>query len=93
MPVLRLKGDYLAIVTLAFGEIIRSIIINLEFTGGASGLKNTPQGATFAASFVVVLLTLVVILNLVNSKQGRAIMSLRDQYHCRRILWDSCELL
>lgn len=78
VPVLRLKGDYLAIVTLAFGEIIRSIIINLEFTGGASGLKNTPQDATFAASFVVVLLTLVVILNLVNSKQGRAIMSLRD---------------
>lgn len=78
VPVLRLKGDYLAIVTLAFGEIIRSIIINLDFTGGASGLKNTPQDATFAASFVVVMLTLVVILNLVNSKQGRAIMSLRD---------------
>ncbi len=78
VPVLRLKGDYLAIVTLAFGEIIRSVIINLDFTGGASGLKNTPQDATFAASFVVVMLTLVVILNLVNSKQGRAIMSLRD---------------
>ena len=78
VPVLRLKGDYLAIVTLAFGEIIRSVIINLDFTGGASGLKNTPQDATCAASFVVVMLTLVVILNLVNSKQGRAIMSLRD---------------
>ena len=78
VPVLRLKGDYLAIVTLAFGEIIRSIIINLNFTGGAAGLKGTPQDATFPAAFVVVMITLVVILNLVNSKQGRAIMSLRD---------------
>ena len=78
VPVLRLRGDYLAIVTLAFGEIIRSIIINLNFTGGAAGLKGTPQDATFPAAFVVVMITLVVILNLVNSKQGRAIMSLRD---------------
>lgn len=78
VPVLRLKGDYLAIVTLAFGEIIRSVIINLNFTGGAAGLKGTPQDATFPAAFVVVMITLVVILNLVNSKQGRAIMSLRD---------------
>ena len=78
VPVLRLKGDYLAIVTLAFGEIIRSIIINLNFTGGAAGLKGTPQDATFPAAFIVVMITLVVILNLVNSKQGRAIMSLRD---------------
>ena len=43
VPVLRFRGDYLAIVTLAFGEIIRSIIINLNFTGGAAGLKGTPQ--------------------------------------------------
>ena len=78
IPVLRLKGDYLAIVTLAFGEIIRSIIINLNFTGGAAGLKNTPQDATFISAFVVVLLTLIVVLNLISSKQGRAIMSLRD---------------
>lgn len=78
VPVLRLRGDYLAIVTLAFGEIIRSVIINLNFTGGAAGLKGTPQDATFPAAFVVVMITLVVILNLVNSKQGRAIMSLRD---------------
>ena len=78
VPVLRLKGDYLAIVTLAFGEIIRSIIINLNFTGGAAGLKGTPQDATFPAAFAIVMITLVVILNLVNSKQGRAIMSLRD---------------
>ena len=78
IPVLRLKGDYLAIVTLAFGEIIRSIIINLEFTGGAAGLKGTPQDAGFTICFVVVLITLIFVLNLIRSKQGRAIMSLRD---------------
>ena len=78
IPVLRLKGDYLAIVTLAFGEILRSVIINLNFTGGASGLKGTPQDATFAAGFAAVILTLFVILNLADSKHGRAIMSLRE---------------
>ena len=83
IPVLRLHGDYLAIVTLAFGEIIRSVIINLEFTGGAAGLKGTPQDSTFVIAFAVVLITLLVIMNLVNSRHinsraGRAIMSIRD---------------
>ena len=78
IPVLRLHGDYLAIVTLAFGEIIRSVIINLEFTGGAAGLKGTPQGSTFVIAFIVVIITLLVIMNLVNSRHGRAIMAIRD---------------
>lgn len=78
IPVLRLKGDYLAIVTLAFGEIIRSVIINLDFTGGASGLKGTPQDSTFLVAAIVVLITLVIAFNLTQSKQGRAIMALRD---------------
>ena len=78
IPVLRLHGDYLAIVTLAFGEIIRSVIINLEFTGGAAGLKGTPQDSTFAIAFAVVLITLLVIMNLVNSRHGRAITAIRD---------------
>ena len=78
IPVLRLHGDYLAIVTLAFGEIIRSIIINLEFTGGAAGLKGTPQDSTFVIAFIVVIITLLVIMNLVNSRHGRAIMAIRD---------------
>ena len=76
--VLRLKGDYLAIVTLAFGEILRSIIINLEFTGGASGLKGVPQNATFTYGIVLVFITLFVINNLAKSKHGRAIQALRD---------------
>lgn len=78
IPVLRLHGDYLAIVTLAFGEIIRSVIINLEFTGGAAGLKGTPQDSTFVIAFIVVIITLLVIMNLVNSRHGRAIMAIRD---------------
>ncbi len=86
IPVLRLHGDYLAIVTLAFGEIIRSIIINLEFTGGAAGLKGTPQDSTFVIAFVVVLITLVVIMNLVNSRHGRAITAIRDN----RIAAEAC---
>ena len=78
IPVLRLHGDYLAIVPLAFGEIIRSVIINLEFTGGAAGLKGTPQDSTFVIAFIVVIITLLVIMNLVNSRHGRAIMAIRD---------------
>lgn len=86
IPVLRLHGDYLAIVTLAFGEIIRSVIINLDFTGGAAGLKGTPQDSTFVIAFVVVLITLVVIMNLVNSRHGRAITAIRDN----RIAAEAC---
>lgn len=86
IPVLRLKGDYLAIVTLAFGEIIRSVIINLEFTGGASGLKGTPQDSTYVIAFAVVLITLFVIMNLVDSKHGRAITAIRDN----RIAAEAC---
>ena len=76
--VLRLKGDYLAIVTLAFGEILRSVIINLEFTGGASGLKGVPQNASFTYGIIMVFLVLFVINNLAKSKHGRAIQALRD---------------
>ena len=82
IPVLRLKGDYLAIVTLACGEIIKNVITNLNFTGGALGLNTTaiyagakellPYGA------VLVLLTVAVMLNLKRSKYGRAIMAIRD---------------
>ena len=82
LPALRLKGDYLAIVTLACGEIIKNIITNLRVTGGALGLNTTaiyagvkellPYGAA------LVLLTVAVMLNLKRSKYGRAIMAIRD---------------
>ena len=79
---LRLKGDYLAIVTLACGEIIKNIITNLNITGGALGLNtnaiysNSKKLLPYA--FVLVCLTILVMANLKSSKQGRAIMAIRD---------------
>lgn len=78
VPVLRLRGDYLAIVTLAFGEIIRNVILNLDFLGGASGLKKIPRDSTFVIAAAVVLITMFVAINLRNSRHGRAIMAIRD---------------
>ena len=78
VPVLRLRGDYLAIVTLAFGEIIRNVILNLDFLGGASGLKGTPRDSTFVIAAIVVLITMFVAMNLRDSRHGRAIMAIRD---------------
>ncbi len=86
IPVLRLKGDYLAIVTLAFGEIIRSVIINLNFTGGAAGLKGTPQDSNFYIAFAVVMITVILITNLTESGQGRSIKAIRDN----RIAAEAC---
>lgn len=82
LPALRLKGDYLAITTLAFGEIVRTIFQNTsnETFGGAIGLA-TPRfdrKIFFIFCFVILLLTLYVIQNLIKSKHGRAITAIRD---------------
>lgn len=104
IPVLRLKGDYLAIVTLAFGEIIKNIInavylgrdgsgfhislkdsmsLKMDADGevlikGAQGITGTPQAATFTIGVILVLITLFIVMNLINSRTGRAIMAIRD---------------
>lgn len=85
LPALRLKGDYLAIVTLAFGEIVRTICKNLPFFGGAMGLStkaikyNTRQDSSlYVVSFITALVVLFMIQNLVRSKHGRAITAIRD---------------
>ncbi len=104
IPVLRLKGDYLAIVTLAFGEIIKNIInsmfvgvdsrgihvsmkdtasLGLEADGkiiikGAQGITGTPKLSTFTIGVILVLITLVIVLNLMSSRTGRAVMAIRD---------------
>lgn len=81
VPVLRLGGDYLAIVTLAFGEIIKSIINALEFTGGAKGLNKIPLYSdykNFNLVFALTVLSVVLIVNLVRSRTGRAITAIRD---------------
>ena len=104
IPVLRLKGDYLAIVTLAFGEIIKNLV-NAIYLGrdsagfhfslkdslylgrapdgevlikGAQGITGTPQAATFTIGVILVLITLFIVLNIINSRTGRAIMAIRD---------------
>ena len=81
LPVLRLNGDYLAIVTLGFGEIIKSVINALGFTGGAKGLTGIGAYSTyknFTFVYIFVLLTILVISNLVRSRHGRAICAVRD---------------
>ena len=102
IPVLRLKGDYLAIVTLAFGEIIKNLVnvlyigkdsggfhistqdvMELDADGtmiisGPQGITGTPRDATFLIGIILVLITLFIVINLTNSRSGRAIMSIRD---------------
>lgn len=82
LPALRLRGDYLAIVTLAFGEIVKTLFQNSskKSFGGALGLS-TPRfdkDYLFIIAFVFVLITLLVIQNLIRSKHGRAITAIRD---------------
>ena len=71
IPALRLKGDYLAIITLGFGEIIRVLITNVEFTGGAKGLRGIPRITNFAYVYIVVVITMIVLYTLLRSRQGR----------------------
>lgn len=83
VPVLRLRGDYLAIVTLAFGEIIKSVINAMQVTNGAMGLSGIELHANykhFTFVFILVIITIFAIKNMVNSRQGRAICSIRDNY-------------
>lgn len=78
IPALRLKGDYLAIITLGFGEIIRVIILNLDFTGGAKGLFGIPAATNFTNVFFIMLLTIYIIWTFIDSRHGRAIKSIRE---------------
>lgn len=82
LPALRLKGDYLAIVTLAFGEIVKTLFLNSseDSFGGPTGI-NTPRFDNkylFIVGFILVLFMLFVIQNLIRSKHGRAITAIRD---------------
>ena len=104
IPVLRLKGDYLAIVTLAFGEIIKNVMnvfyvgidsngihfsmkdqfsMGMEPTGtmiinGPQGITGAPKDSTFIAGIILILVTLFIVLNLIDSRDGRAIKAIRD---------------
>ncbi|MBQ7277550.1 MAG: branched-chain amino acid ABC transporter permease [Bacilli bacterium] len=82
LPALRLKGDYLAIVTLAFGEIVRSVFRNINFFGGVMGMDTKgiqyDVRKLFIIGFFLILIMLAVIQNIVYSKHGRAITAIRD---------------
>lgn len=84
IPALRLKGDYLAIITLGFAEIIRVVMINIdsvlgfELTGGAKGLTGIPSYTNFTNTFLVVVISLFLIHTMMKSRHGRAILAIRD---------------
>lgn len=78
LPTLRLRGDYLAIATLGFGEIIRVTIINLEFIGGPRGLMGISFYTTFGWAYLFMVLSVVVIVNFINSTHGRACLAIRE---------------
>ncbi|MBL7715783.1 MAG: branched-chain amino acid ABC transporter permease [Bdellovibrionales bacterium] len=78
LPSLRLKGDYLAIVTLGFGEIIRVFILNIDAIGGARGMPNIPPFTSFGWVFTLLLVTVFTIWRLVRSSEGRKFMSVRE---------------
>ena len=111
LPALRLNGDYLAIVTLAFGEIIKNIM-NALYVGrdangfhvslndaaslhmdaatgeviinGPQGITGTPFNSTFTIGIIILLISLIIVLNLINSRDGRAIMAIRDNHIAAR---------
>lgn len=78
LPILRLKGDYLAITTLGLGEIIRVAVQNLDSLGGASGLPGIPYKSTFPWVYFIMVLSILVIYNIIHSTQGRAMISVRE---------------
>ena len=78
LPSLRLRGDYLAIVTLGFGEIIRVLILNIDAIGAARGLPGIPQYATFFWVFGSAVLVIVVARRIATSTHGRALFAIRD---------------
>ena len=77
LPTLRLKGDYLAIATLGFGEIVRIIFLNTDYVGGASGFT-LPSKITWTWAFVLMVISVVIIKNFINSTHGRACISVRE---------------
>jgi branched-chain amino acid transport system permease protein len=78
IPTLRLKGDYLAIATLGLGEIIRVIILNLDFVGGARGFTNIPEQANFFWIYLFLGLAVIVFSRIISSSKGRAFLAVRD---------------
>ncbi len=77
-PTLKLTGDYFAITTLAFCQIIQIIIMNINTVGGARGLTGIPTKTTFTVAFIFMVASIIIIKNIINSSQGRAMLSVRE---------------
>lgn len=77
IPTLRLRGDYLAIATLGFAEIIRIMFLNIDYVGGAAGMQVSHM-TNWTYAFICFLITLIVIMNFTNSRHGRACISIRE---------------
>ncbi|QRN84651.1 branched-chain amino acid ABC transporter permease [Clostridia bacterium] len=78
LPTLRLRGDYLAIATLGFGEIIRGVLVNIEYVGGAAGINGIPKITNWTWTFVMTVFTVVIINNFIKSMHGKACITIRD---------------
>ena len=78
IPTLRLKGDYLAITTLGFGEIVRIVFLNLKITGGAVGLRGIPKQTTLLWVIVAAIVSLFILRRILNSRVGRALIAIRE---------------
>ena len=78
LPTLRLSGDYLAIATLGLSEIIRVVLMNIQYVGGAAGFSGIPHLTTFPWVFFSALAALFIIKNFVNSAHGRACIAVRE---------------
>lgn len=78
IPTLKLKGDYLAIATLGFGEIVRIVCLNLEITGGAVGLRGIPKETTLLWVVLAVLFTVFILNRIIKSRIGRALIAIRE---------------
>ncbi|MDO5718643.1 MAG: branched-chain amino acid ABC transporter permease [Tissierellia bacterium] len=78
VPALRLRGDYLAIITLAFGEIIRVLIEYFQFTGGAQGLVGIPIYQNFTIIYLVMVISVAAMFSIMTSRHGRAVLAIRE---------------
>ncbi|WP_313757295.1 branched-chain amino acid ABC transporter permease [Tissierella sp.] len=78
IPTLRLKGDYLAIATLGFGEIVRILALNTEYIGGAIGFNDIPQYTNWTWIFFMTVATIMLIKHFINSYHGRACIAIRE---------------
>lgn len=78
LPTLRLRGDYLAIATLGFSEIIRGILVNMEYVGGAAGINGIPKITNWTWTFLLTVFTVVMINNFIHSMHGKACITIRE---------------